>query len=376
MYSNIQSLAPFSPAALDDQTREELDYALDELTELTSARQETLKKAQGLTLHDFFNKLSTEDLYEAILADPDMYKIYHAVPAGSVDHMANNLLTCPSGHITADIAARILDAPLHTKRDAIAYVKSQYHKHLDDASERWYKQEIHTKFQSTMSLCPAILNNEDDINIATQLGINIRSQYSKVFKLWDDVFKEENDQNRTDFMRSLLTTSFSELDDLSFDTVHFQRANGFYDFSSNMILLNSQMTNRFWEGALHTLAHEAQHGRQGRLMQQFDRGELEEGSAEHLQARLYKANANGGYISTQGIPDGDQQTIINTHYLAQPIERQANMMANLSSHIAGTGANQMWADYERKCSEDAAEAEKQCGNAPQRSISSLQKPCL
>lgn len=149
--------------------------------------------------------------------------------------------------------------------------------------------------------------------------------------------------------KSLLAEAYpnDDVDNLHIGAVELEKAGASYllSLAADTIVVGPLFSHpeiKKWDLGMYMLHHEFQHRRQIRLADKLDKGLLEKGSAQHYQARLYHAQMEGGYLTLMTAVNKLAMYARVGDYHRQPIEKQANEIATISSAIGNTSGAAMW----------------------------------
>lgn len=342
MTKNI-SVTVFNPAGLSDEERARLDGLLDALDAAVADRKTYLNTGRAKALKEFLKdpcaNVITHDYLPALNAVPE--DRWPAV----VEEVAKDLAGMPSA-ANAIAQLKILGAP--KQQEAVSFMVSQYVRFVDKSKERGHWQKVDGLYETILSEFSDILFNEDDIHGAVKLGEILGKEKASLTEVW----KKATGAEKIEKAKSLLARAYPNDDTAHLHIAPVETKKIIAAFNTVLSADTMVCGRMFLNGTsyafpVYMFAHEFQHRRQLRLVDSLERNQLSKGSAEYYQARLFRANFEGGYLTPMTAPNKVAMYAKLTDYFEQPVEQQANDNAKLSSSIGNTGGDEIWSLSEK-----------------------------
>lgn len=337
--ADIEIIA-FQPETYSDQQKERLDSLLDQLSKAASERKAYLNRGRLAALNAWLKSP------EGAKTGHDYQEIFNAVPNERFPAYMEEIITSNFPEQADDLLEKLEEFSITMQKQAIGYTASFYADFIDRKEDRAHWAKIDELYETILKENPGILTNLDDIKGAIKLGNAIQNHKGELTRLW----KNSAMPQQIEAAKTLLAEAYpnDEIEKLHISEVKTKTAIAAYLTSLNadtMVCgpLFSGGKSKSYDFGLYLLSHEFQHRRQSRLAKRFENGELKKGSAEYYQGQLYHANFEGGYLSMVTAVNKLARIARYTDYCEQPVERQANDIAKLSSTFGKTSGAALYA---------------------------------
>lgn len=259
---------------------------------------------------------------------------------GFIDETIKSMEDTPgAGHALAQLQ----ELDLSEQRKGFSFMASQYVQFVDKFVDRGHWQKVDGLYEVILTEFPDILNNKDDVIGAVALGKIIESKKGGLTAAW----KKASGTQKLEAAKTLLSQAYPEDDTTHLHVAPVDVKKVIAGFSTSLHIDTMVCGPFFMNGEsfgfpLYLFAHEFQHRRQLKLADRLEKNQLVKGSAEYYQARLIRANFDGGYLTPSTAANKVAWYARLTDYFEQPVERQANDSAKLSGRIGQTGGDVVW----------------------------------
>ncbi|MDD9899498.1 MAG: hypothetical protein OXT65_00795 [Alphaproteobacteria bacterium] len=337
----------FNAAAMPPQKRERLENLLDQIDTAAAARKSFDEAGQFKALKVWLDnpqeatqKLSNHDKERLSTFE----QVFSGIPADRLQHYIDEFADiCHSQNGGADTFARLNALSREQKITGMAYAAQQGNQHVDASQNETHWNTMSKLYNTVLSEYPNILTTKEDIAGAQKIAGTLRHLHPLMQAAWP----HKTTQEKNAMMKRLFTETCP---DENADHLHMATLNSNFAaaaFSSNVkvdtMYAGDQLEKLPPALGVFLYIHEYQHRRQRQLVQQLEDDKLQKGSAAYYQARLFKANQDGGYLQPM-VAANQLETLAKTNdYMDQPVERQANDAASLTCALAGTGGDKIWA---------------------------------
>ena len=323
----------FDPRTLDKDKTQRLEELLDDLDLAVKERKKALYPG-------YHNAL------DAWLENPDMRAVesYHSevlsvLPEERLFKFLEQVFQSFSRDGQEDLVNKLKPLNIEEQRDVLAFMISYHQFYLERDIDRKHWKRLNSLYRTILREYPDILNNESDISGAIRFGELIQKEKRSLTEIWRQASLSEQVKKA----HQLLADAYPDDDvgNLFITSIDNKLASFFVSMAADAIVCGDTFSggkHKRWDSALYSLAHEFQHRRQVRLVDEFKKGNLEKESSEYYQARLYDIQNKGGSLVHFMAKNGLEMVAKAWDYRVQPIERHADGMAKLSSVVGNTHA--------------------------------------
>lgn len=324
----------FDPTSLTPEKKQRLESLLDQIDAVTLERRTAKKAANVKSLEAWLEK--------PVTLAPGVTAFTRAVPEDRFPaYVAEIAEWLGDTQGAAEALARVKSLPVNQQIEAVAAMSVGANVLIDPALEKkqWYA--LDRLYKTVLAEYPGILLTPNDVVGALELGKALHEHKNTLKAAWQDA-----SVSKTETAKALLAIAYPDEDT---EHVHVaavdtkRAAAGFITSkAADTIACGGLFTNaRQFSFPMYLFAHEYQHRRQLLLADRLERGEITKDAPEYYQARLFRANFDGGYLTPM---NGNKLSMLArlSDYYDQPIEAQANELAKLASAVGGTGGDIMW----------------------------------
>jgi len=342
--SKTLSLKIFDPTRFSDEKQMRLDSLLDSLDMAVEERKKYLSVGYLKALKEFLKDPSANEIIH------DYLSIFNVIPEDRwlllVEEMERGASDGTSDSVDAIAQLKSLDAP--EQKEAVSFMLVQYAQFVDESRDREHWQKLDGLYKIILSEFPDILFNADDIMGAARLGTILDKNKDSLSAVW----KTNAAGKKIETSKSLLTLAYPDDDIAHLHVASVEVKNVAAAFHTSlpvdtMVCGSLFLNSTRWVLPLFLMTHEFQHRRQLRLVDRLKKDQLTKGSAEYYQARLFRANFDGGYLSSTLATNKVAMYAKLTAYYEQPVEQQANDNTRLASIIGNTGGDVIWSLSEK-----------------------------
>lgn len=330
----------FDPSSLSDDKRARLESLLNTLDIAVEERKK-------------YQTLGRVEALKEYLADPSANKVahdyllmYNAIPTDRWSAMAAVVVKTLEGR--PDVIRQFEALDYERQKEAASFTFSQYTRFIDISEDRKHWKKLDGIYETILSEFPSILTSMDDLKGVVRLGQIFAKHKDRVTETW----KTASAAEKIETAKSLLAEAYPDdnPEHLYVAPVDIKRAGAAFMGVADIILCGPMMLGGTSSALpIYQFTHEFQHRRQTQLVERLEKNELPPGSAEYYQARLFRANHEGGYLTPMTASNKIAMLAKLTDYLEQPLEAQANGNAKLACAIGDTGGDSIWKVNERFC---------------------------
>lgn len=325
--SDTLEIKIFDVSELSEPQVTRLESLLDELDIAAKERQAYLNIGRRAAFKHFLDNPDTVD------REHDLMKIYNAFPKERLKVFLEEVLETTFGEENENILSKLEGFSFQQKIEIFVSAGISYADFIDKSKDRAYWSKLDKIYEAILNEYPNILNNIHDIKGALMLGQAKKDQKSPLHDPWQlpkNPLAVE--------IKQLLATAYpdDDIEHLEIVTADISGALHMPSMSLDTIVLGPPCTFHNFslsDIGFFVLAHENQHRRQTRLADKLEKDELEKGTAEYYQARIYYSQFKGGYLTTITAENKIQKFARYIDYEEQPIERQADLVAKVACTI-------------------------------------------
>lgn len=274
----------------------------------------------------------------------DYVEMYAALPDDRwVIYVEEELADMTGDALSADLKACFMNLSSDQQRVALAYASVEGSAAADASQLHQPQKNISIIYKQILSEFPTLLWSEKDIKSVLDLAETLRKQ-KHFLSSWQ--WDTSDNKQKIAAAKGVLADAFpnDKVDELYIGEVKIKNAAAAFLTSAkaDVMILGPHFFNLSWQLPFYLLAHEFQHRRQIRLISDLESGKINKTDPSYYQARLFRANMRGGYISTTITKGFISRTARYEDYFNQPVERHANDTASYAHFLAGTDAEKLW----------------------------------
>lgn len=335
--------AIFNPALLSNEKRARLDSLLDQLDIAATER--------GL----FTDAGKIEALKEWLTSLPenrpatDHLAFFQAIPKSRWNaFFAEVEQEFILNHKSPELFVQLKALGTYEQMQALAYASSEWQRFTDATQARKHWKKLNNLYTKILTEFPDILFSQDDAQTILALGGVFAKEYPNLKASWDRATSAKKAEKTKELFEKALPAD--DVNSMHVATVSLKAAAAAFmpSVNADTMICGGMFYDSTSPGfPMYLFTHEYIHRRQTRLMDRLVKGQLTKGSAEYYQARLFRANFKGGYLSPMATK-GKIAMIAQLHdYYNQPVERHANDNASYAHYFGQTGSDLTWKMQEK-----------------------------
>ncbi|MGD9638038.1 MAG: hypothetical protein AB7U85_03145 [Alphaproteobacteria bacterium] len=332
---------------LSEKDIQALTMLTSQLEQVTKSMDEMYGEANGKSMEACIDNADT------IIPEPSNQDFCSVMP----DDRFNKMIFDISKELTPDYRRKFNKLSREQKVNVIAASSENIAFFIDNKEYGRHQDNLIKIYGKLSKDFPQVINRSQDKEAQDLLAaVMLDGAREKLDKAW----RGNNNEERLEAVKTTCQALFKK-DERDYPFRMCSGGNGIagaYDEQTDFgVVADSLLKFPDWSMAMFVMIHENQHRLQHLQVEKLKEGKITENTAEYFQAKIFKSNFEGGYLSPLG-KQGSllEKMVVTGEYVKQPVETNANEAGyNFSKYFSGAGVGSMkFADSLARVTSDVA----------------------